>query len=63
VTKVILEHEYGDDLGDIDTKILIKPIVPSLQHSIIPWPRPGFDMALVIILMSRQGGPVVSGAN
>ncbi len=33
------------------------PLDPSFHHSSIPWPRPGFYMAPLIILMSRQGGP------
>jgi len=33
------------------------------QHSIIPWPRPGFYMAPVIILVSRQGGPTFHYSN
>jgi len=42
-----------------------KPIIPAFHYSAqlhfvpsIPWPRPGFHMAPVIILMSRQGGPI-----
>ena len=33
------------------------------HYSIIPWPRPGFYMGPLIILMSRQGGPLFQHSN
>ncbi len=53
--------EYRNDVEDKKTQVLLYPL---FHYSIIPWPRPGFHMAPVIILMSRQGGPIVqrSGA-
>jgi len=61
--------EYWHDVREKNQNPL-KPNIPQFQYSAqlhfvpsIPWPRPGFHMAPVIILMSHQGRPIVSEAN
>ncbi|MCK4487814.1 MAG: hypothetical protein KAU38_13785, partial [Desulfobacterales bacterium] len=53
------QRSYWNDVKNRNkNKTPFKPNIPVFQHSSIPWPRPGFHMAPVTILMSRQGGPI-----